>query len=107
MPIYQYKCNSCDNIEDAFYQIIDSVVPISVCCSKCNGIASKIFSTPNINVGVKQRVFHQWRGRPEDCPPDLRDALKSQDMPKGVSIYNKEGEPKLGTGDKFKEIKED
>ncbi len=100
MPIYQYRCNACGFVNDVFMVYTENI-PITQICPMCKGISSRIISAPNINVGVKSRVFYQWKGNPKHCPPELREALKHQDMPKGVSEFSKEGEPVLGTGSKF------
>jgi putative FmdB family regulatory protein len=101
MPAYTYMCDSCKNIFDVIMG--SDLVMQTYICPKCNSISKRLFTAPYINTGAKSRIFYQWKGDPDKCPSDLRDALKKQDMPSGVKEFHKEGEPVLGTGDKFKE----
>ncbi|MFN2436409.1 MAG: FmdB family zinc ribbon protein [Desulfotignum sp.] len=41
MPVYEYQCSVCKNIEEAFQKISDA--PLTV-CPKCRGSLSKIIS---------------------------------------------------------------
>jgi hypothetical protein len=74
-------------------------------CPDCGDYnTSRHWSTVSINRGTCSRVYYQWRGDPNKCPPELRDALKNQDMPKGVTEFRNEGKPILGTGERFKKV---
>jgi len=45
MPIYQYRCNDCDNVTDVLRSINSNDV---VRCDVCNGSTSKIMSAATI-----------------------------------------------------------
>ncbi len=104
MSIYQYRCDKCNNIFDVAISLalIDDLAKEHR-CSTCGNCAYRVFTAPNINLGVKSRVYYQWKGDPNKCPSDLRDSLKNQkELPQGINEFVKEGEPALGTGQSFK-----
>ena len=47
MPLYEYRCNTCGEFE-AMRSLSDYNTPMP--CPKCENIAVKIFSVPNINL---------------------------------------------------------
>ena len=47
MPLYEYRCHPCGEFE-AWRSMADYNAPIN--CPQCNQIATKIFSSPNINI---------------------------------------------------------
>lgn len=103
MPIYEFKCDKCKRVFGIISSMADK--PKQPRCPDCGCYnTSRHWSTVNINTGIPSRVFYQWRGDPNKCPPDLRDSLKRQDMPVGVSEFRREGKPILGTGKSFKKV---
>lgn len=48
MPIYEYQCESCDQIYEAMQSI--SAAPHEV-CPECSGRLERIFSPPSLNLG--------------------------------------------------------
>lgn len=103
MPTYSFKCSQCGEVSQYAIPFKD----LSSCsierCQHCGGVLARVFEPPYVNLGKKSRVFHQWGGNPDSCPEGLKETLRNQDMPKGASIFAKDGRPKLGTGDKHKE----
>ena len=101
MPVYEYECQEvgCQIIHQKYYNMMD--YPDSIKCTNCGGVAVKIISKSNILTGAgKARVFYQYKGDPKTCPPDLRDALKSQDRPKGLPEFAREAQAVVSEGQK-------
>jgi putative FmdB family regulatory protein len=102
MPVYMFKCVTCKHTFDVYMSIENIQYFPEYICPTCETISKRVYTPVNINSGISSRVYYQWKGSPDTCPPDLRNTLKMQDMPKGISTFNKEGEPVLGTGNPFK-----
>lgn len=41
MPIYDFQCKSCGNIDERFYKMAD--IPEKTKCSKCGNLAIRVF----------------------------------------------------------------
>ena len=48
MPVYDYECTSCGNVEEKVHSI--AVLGIQQYCSVCNGRMNKLLSAPVIHV---------------------------------------------------------
>ena len=46
MPIYEYKCKSCDNEFDESHKIDDRLIPTETPCNKCGGEIYISLGTP-------------------------------------------------------------
>ena len=48
MPVYDYECISCGNVEEKVHSI--AVLGIQQYCSVCNGRMNKLLSAPTVHV---------------------------------------------------------
>ena len=52
--IYEYKCTKCGKVNEEHRQVDDREAPGT--CSMCGEVATKIFSTSNLNTGAGSRM---------------------------------------------------
>lgn len=101
MPIYEFQCSdkTCEMVITEFHSI--NACPEWTKCTNCGAVANKIISKSFINTGAgKARVYHQYKGDPNTCPADLKEALKYQDKPKGLPEFSHEAMPVVTRGQK-------
>ena len=51
MPIYEYECHECDNIEEFIARDLDQGNAIGYLqCTKCGGVCGRVMSAPDFRV---------------------------------------------------------
>jgi putative FmdB family regulatory protein len=75
MPLYEYRCNPCGEFE-AWRSMDEYNAPIN--CPDCNQVATKIFSTPNINLnsGSLSAIARSQSAEPRLVKQEQREPAK-------------------------------
>lgn len=103
MPVYEFVCVNCGKVFEKFYEIDKRVDYFEVpekCMDEFGQPRSRHHNCKRVPfptaLHIRQRklgrVYHQWKGNPGDCPPDIRQQLEKQDKPKDLSIFECENE---------------
>lgn len=89
MPTYEFACDLCGNVTDAFYSIADK--PEKIACPHCPGIARFIISKPMVQVDSaqdipwlddfrKKRKEARFGGRQIETRQEYKQYLKENDL---------------------------
>jgi len=88
MPIYEFRCEKCDEIRDMYFSVKDS--PLYILCP-CGGNAKRLpFPRPgHIQINMKNnqsRVWHAWDARGGEPPKSIVERLKKEDRPSNKEV---------------------
>ena len=76
MPIYEYKCDACGEVQEVLHKSTQTVEPVK--CSKCGSEdLTRLISVANVSMGGISNKGHTCCGREERCstPPCAADSV--------------------------------
>jgi len=82
MPIYEYKCQDCNNIIEEFQHISDK--PLSV-CPKCSGGLKRLISWNSVNVIYGAQEHYEKEIKPE--AKRIAERIKAGDEDAAADIF--------------------
>ncbi|PIE62327.1 MAG: FmdB family transcriptional regulator [Desulfobacter postgatei] len=75
MPVYEYQCSGCENVEEVFQKISDA--PLEV-CPRCNGKLKKIISQSSFHLKGAGWYVTDYGGTKTGSTPKEHSSEKSE-----------------------------
>jgi len=89
MPVYEYQCNDCGHVEEAFQKI--SEAPLEI-CPRCNGGLKKLISQSSFHLKGSGWYVTDYGGSKSGAKPS--DKSKEKSASKSGKTTSKTGDAK-------------